>query len=118
MTTVYLAGPMTGLPRWNFDAFESAAADLRASGYEVWSPHERDLDEGFDPDSDGSTFDLRAALEADIDAVASSDVVGLLPGWRNSPGVMIELTVASALGISVGTVSQLLADAASLAVGA
>lgn len=96
---VYVAGPMTGLPRFNFDAFEDACDRLRADGYYVTSPHEMDLANGFDPDSDGSAFDLRAALEADIQAVKNADLVVLLPGWEKSPGAMIEVLVAEAHGV-------------------
>lgn len=95
----YVAGPMTGLPRFNFDAFEDACDRLRAEGYHVTSPHEMDLANGFDPDSDGSALDLRAALEADIAAVIAADLVVLLPGWEASPGVMVELLVAGAHGV-------------------
>lgn len=96
---VYVAGPMTGLPRWNFDAFEEACDRLRADGFYVTSPHEMDLKNGFDPDSDGSALDLRAALEADIEAVKGADLVALLPGWEKSPGALIEVLVAEAHGV-------------------
>ena len=96
---VYVAGPMTGLPRFNFDAFEDACDRLRADGYLVTSPHEMDLANGFDPDSDGAAFDLRAALEADIAAVKNAELVVLLPGWEKSPGAMIEVLVAEAHGV-------------------
>lgn len=46
---LYLGGPMTGYPEFNFPAFHAAAAVLRADGHEVWSPAEFDLTEGFDP---------------------------------------------------------------------
>lgn len=95
----YVAGPMTGLPRFNFDAFESACDLLRSQGYAVTSPHEMDLKNGFDPNSDGAGHDLRAALEADIAAVKAADLVVLLPGWQSSPGVMVEMLVASAHGV-------------------
>ncbi len=42
MKKVYLAGPMRGLPLFNFPAFADAAAKLRAQGYDVFSPAERD----------------------------------------------------------------------------
>lgn len=96
---VYLAGPMTGYPRWNFDAFEDAARRLREAGHEVWSPHERDLAKGFDPGSDGAGFDLRQALVDDVEAVLASEAVVLLPGWEDSPGALIEVVTAEAAGI-------------------
>lgn len=96
---LYLAGPMTGLPRFGFDRFDRAARLLRAAGYEVWSPHERDLAHGFDPEAGGHGFDLRAALEADVSAVIESDGVALLPGWRASPGVLVEVLTAEGFGL-------------------
>jgi hypothetical protein len=38
----YLAGPMTGIPAFNFPAFDLAAADLRAQGIDIVSPAELD----------------------------------------------------------------------------
>ncbi len=102
---VYLAGPMTGLPRWNFDAFAEAAAWLRARGAVVTSPHEIDLADGFDPDSDGADFDLRRALERDVEAVLAADVVALLPGWETSPGVMVEVLTAEGASIPYAPLS-------------
>jgi hypothetical protein len=40
---VYLAGPMTGLPEFNYPAFNAEAARLRALGYQVENPAENPL---------------------------------------------------------------------------
>lgn len=108
IATVYLSGPMTGLPRWNFAAFEAATVALRSLGLVVMSPHEKDLDAGFDPDSDGTGFDLAAALAWDVEAVMATDATVVLPGWEDSPGCAIEVTVAEALGKPVYRVADLL----------
>lgn len=99
---LYLAGPMTGKPRWNFDAFEKAAAELRAAGFEVVSPAEADLEAGFDPDAPVADFtlgDLRAALARDVQLVLESDGVALLPGWIDSKGAWAEYALAAAARI-------------------
>jgi hypothetical protein len=103
---LYLAGPMTGLPLWNFPAFHEWTARLRAAGFVVWSPAERDLEHGFDPASDGAGFDLRAALEADVAAVLASDGVALLPGWEASPGVLVEILTAEGADLPWRTVEE------------
>ena len=105
---VYLAGPMTGYPQWNFPAFEAACVSLRRRGYTVISPHEHDLDDGFDPTGDGAGFDLRAALEWDLLQVHDTDGVVLLPGWEASCGTIIEVTTAHALGRVVLTLDEAL----------
>ncbi|HET9691814.1 MAG TPA: DUF4406 domain-containing protein [Acidimicrobiales bacterium] len=106
---LYLAGPMRGYPRYNFDAFEDAAGTLRSLGYEVLSPAEHDLAMGLDPDRPlddqpampGGQFSLTDALRWDINAILHVDAVAVLPGWEASSGVAIELTVARAVGVPV-----------------
>lgn len=111
---VYCAGPMTGVPRWNFDAFADAAAKLRALGYDVVSPHEFDLADGFDPEApvDGFTqADLHKAMRRDIEAVLAVDAVVLLPGWEKSSGARTESHVASAVGTPVYSLDNFLRKA-------
>lgn len=97
---LYLAGPMRGLPDFNFSAFEKAAARLRSLGYTVWSPHEHDLNEGFDPTKDDAK-PLRYYMRHDLPAVLDSDAVAVLPGWEGSEGASLEVHVARACGIPV-----------------
>lgn len=98
MTSLYVAGPMTGYDEWNFPAFAKAADELREHGYEVVSPHEIDLEEGFDPLSDGAGFDLRSALERDVAEVLKADGLALLDGWEESSGATVEVLTAASKG--------------------
>ncbi|MGZ0151849.1 DUF4406 domain-containing protein [Kribbella sp. WER1] len=100
--SVYLSGPMTGLPEFNFPVFDAAAYALRQIGFLVVSPHE--LDAGMDLDN----FDLQAALERDVQAVADTDAVVLLPGWEDSPGAAVEVIYAEALGHPVFRLADVL----------
>lgn len=97
---------MTGLPLHNFPAFEDAATRLRAAGWTVLSPHENPTLVGFDPKTDD--FDLRAALQWDVEAVMRSEAVVLLPGWETSPGCAVEILTAEGLAIPVVTLDEFL----------
>jgi delta 1-pyrroline-5-carboxylate dehydrogenase len=98
-TRIYLSGPMTGLPEWNFPAFHEAAAALRALGYEVVSPAELNAD---------TSVTWHQALRADIKALCDCDAIALLPGWERSNGAHLELHLAHRLGIDVLHVPELL----------
>lgn len=98
---LYLAGPMRGIPAYNFPAFAAAAADLRARGHEVWNPAENDVaTDGFDPERD-TPQPMRHYMARDLPAVLASDAVAVLPGWRNSTGARMEVYVADGCGIPV-----------------
>lgn len=107
---VYLSGPMTGYPSLNFPAFEEGARRLREAGFSVVSPHEKDLQQGFDPEDPEAVanFDLRAALEWDVEAVLGSDGVVVLDGWEDSSGAMIEVLAATGMGLPVLTLEEAL----------
>jgi hypothetical protein len=106
MDVIYIAGPMTGYPQFNFPAFEEAAAVLRAQGMEVISPHELDSPEikaavkvstdgkfGSDGKIGGETWG--EILARDVKVVADSvSGVALLPNWHHSKGAKLEVVVA------------------------
>ena len=103
---IYIAGPMTGLPEYNFPAFDKAAAILTAQGHEVFNPAQNDRDHGFDAsglvghEAERLGFSLRRALKQDLSWICDhAEALVLLEGWERSKGVRAEMALAEALGI-------------------
>ena len=89
MTTVYLAGPMTGLPDYNRAAF--AVAEKRWCGYgRVLNPARHELG-----------FDHHEYMKLAFQDILASDAVVVLDGWEKSPGATIEVIVANALAMPI-----------------
>lgn len=91
--TIYIAGPMTGYPEWNYPAFTEAAAALRALGHDVVSPHELHDDDMTRP------FDWY--LRRDLKALCDCTAIALLDGWVKSRGANLEYGVAQALDFTI-----------------
>lgn len=85
--TVYLSGPMTGLPDYNREAFNLRAEAFRAAGYTVKNPADISVTHGTDK-SYGFYFKraLRMMLE--------SDVVYVFGDITQSRGAEMELQAA------------------------
>lgn len=92
---VYIAGPMTGMPDYNYPAFNRAATDLLSFGHEPVNPARRGVVEGWS----WSDY-LRPAIRD----LTTCDGVVLLPGWEASRGATLEAHIATALGIQRVTV--------------
>jgi hypothetical protein len=98
----YLAGPMRGIPLYNFPAFDAASAKLRADGWEIISPAEMDRARGFhETDSHVEPEFLKQAIFADLEAISTCDRIIVLPNWEKSKGVIVEVALADFLGIPV-----------------
>jgi len=111
---VYLAGPMRGIPEFNFPAFYRFAAQLRAQGHEVFSPAEKDNERHGTDISKGNAagdeavatkehgFNLREALKIDLDWILDhAECIALMPGWEKSRGAKAEFATAAAIGLKV-----------------
>lgn len=99
---LYLAGPMRGLPEFNFPAFKEARERLREGGHDVWCPAEHDArEDGFDGSGQPITLDYRHYMRRDLPAVLDSDAVAVLPGWERSKGARMEVDTARGCGIPV-----------------
>ena len=109
--TWYLAGPMSGLPQFNFPLFDEAATTLRSHGFTIVSPAELDSEE---VRSEALTYDdgngvverqLAGAFEIgnmtwgdalarDVKIVADEcHGIILLPDWSTSRGARLEAFV-------------------------
>ena len=118
---VYLAGPRTcldvtgyaALAAGLFDlglidrpveaAFEAAAAELRAAGAIVTSPHEQPWWRGAEVGAD----ELRAGRAANAAAPVEADLVVVLDGWLDVPGAVDTAVIAArTAGVPVATAAD------------
>lgn len=105
----YIAGPMTGIPHFNFPLFDKVAMQMRRNGWDIVSPAEMDagpLREAALSSVDGSPSDLPRdtrwgdVLARDVRVIANDcDRIVLLPGWRTSKGATLEAVVGLLVGV-------------------
>lgn len=104
--SIYIAGPMSGYPEFNFPAFFAAAERFADEGWDVYNPAAKDEEGRLDKEAfetgDAAKaidkgFDFREAYLWDIDCVIKADAIYMLPGWEASPGARGEHAVAVAM---------------------
>lgn len=104
MKSIYLAGPMTGYPEFNFPAFFAAQTAYEAKGWIVWNPANKEAELGTTEAksfAQGDTaglvaegWDWKNAFTWDCQKVIESDAICLLVGWEKSTGARAEWAVA------------------------
>lgn len=97
---IYLSGPMSGRPLYNYPAFHEAAAYLR----ELWGPNAV-----FNPAEsllDPATTERFRFMRDDIRALGVCDQLVLLPGWQQSRGATLEAAVALEMGLVMTTIDM------------
>lgn len=99
----YIAGPMRGIPEFNFPAFHAAAAHLRAEGWTVISPAEMDEEAG---DHVFTFQQNREFVRRDVEALLilrpeNRDAIFFLPGYERSKGATAELHLGRWLGLEL-----------------
>lgn len=92
---LYISGPMSGIEKFNYPAFEKAAQRLRSEQYDVLSAHEVNHDAREDDSWEGF---LRRDL---IEMLQHCTDIVLLEGWQLSKGSRLELHIAQALSMDV-----------------
>lgn len=96
----YLAGPMSGLPKFNHPAFHAMARALRTHGLVVFNPAENGLP---------ATAPWSTHMRVDIRMLMGCDRVATLPGIETSKGAQLELHIARSLGTPITPADSLLA---------
>jgi hypothetical protein len=86
---VYLAGPMSGKPDFNWPEFKRVTKLLRDSGVTVVCPTESGANHN---------TPYHECLKADLKLLLSADSITFLLGWTKSKGATFEAVVAYILG--------------------
>src|SRR5690348_1877053 len=94
---IYLAGPMSGYPNHNTEAFERHTKLLRDKGFDVVSPVE--IGNAFFGGQDPN-IPAEAYLKRDLRELLTCSAIALMTGWEFSIGARCEATVALTLGLS------------------
>jgi hypothetical protein len=99
---IYIAGPMSNRPEWNYPAFITMAERLRAKDRKVISPHE------LHQPSSQIAWDWY--LRRDLQQLVKCSSVVMLPAWGSSRGASLEHHVAKELGMTIyypGSLSEI-----------
>jgi len=84
---IYLAGPMSYLPQYNYPAFDKAAKRLRAAGHEVFNPADNDREKGYSEEIKANSGKVSPSLKRRIILddltwiINHADAIAYLPGW-------------------------------------
>ncbi len=100
---LYLSGPMSGIPEFNFPEFEAATKMLRVQGHHVCSPVEMDREDGISPEN--AVWGTLLARDVKTIANGGIEAICVLPGWANSKGARLEVTLGLLLDLPIIRVS-------------
>lgn len=104
--SIYIAGPMSGIPNFNFPAFFAAQRELESRGWKVFNPAEKDQEKTLNPEAVAAGdaklavatgFDFREAYLWDVTKIIQGNGIYMLDGWEKSPGARGEHAVAVAM---------------------
>lgn len=99
---IYIAGPMTGMPGYNYPIFRGVAKLLREDGWDVISPVEMGDQIGSPEFLERHPAELAWLMRQEIEAIQTrADAIYLLPGWERSKGSREELFNALAKDLEI-----------------
>jgi len=89
---IYISGKITGIESEAPKLFALAEEGLKAKGYTVVNP----ITIKHDHDKSWNSY-----MKEDIKAMLDCDEVYMLKNWRESKGAIIELSIATAVGLKI-----------------
>lgn len=120
---IYIAGPMRGIPYYNFDAFLAAEDLLKTAEWNVCNPARLDLARGFDPRKiEDPNYDwssvpeeeleltIRDIAKRDLANVLACDAIYMLSGWEQSIGATAEYAAAKFARLEIYSEEELCGD--------
>lgn len=95
--TIYISGPITGMPDNNFKEFAIAQECIEAMGYHVLNPHE--ICQFIDPKLyENAELFWEACMRECLSKMMYAHKIVTLKNWENSKGACIEVDVARQTG--------------------
>lgn len=101
---LYIAGPMSGHPDWNYPAFFTAETELHGLGHGTINPARTDGDtlaaalaSAGNPDNPNRSHEYYLKIE--LPQMIGCDGLVVLPGWQKSRGARLEVEIAQALSM-------------------
>jgi hypothetical protein len=98
---IYLFGPMRGLPDWNFPAFDAARERLEKLGHEVFCPASLFRAMPYVREESQDRRHLVHVISQDLLCIQAADGLAGLPGWEDSAGSTVEVSMALFLNLPI-----------------
>lgn len=98
---IYIAGPMSGHPGFNYDRFDEAEKQLVSAGYDAVFPAVLTQRSPIDPDALAPGITYEDCLARGIEKLGTADAVAVLSAWEDSPGARLEVALATLRGLDV-----------------
>lgn len=99
---LFISGPMTGLPNYNFDRFNEVEAEIRGGNPRIEIVNPVTICRRFKKElvlSDKRVFDAMIAEQQKEERTCNA--ILLLDGWQKSKGVRLELKTAIECGMDI-----------------
>ena len=98
MKTIYISGPMTGLPKFNYPAFFDKEKELLKAGHRTENPARTES-----VHKNGIPKTWKDFMVDALHQLEGCTHIHFLPGWENSRGAKIEALAAEQMGLKLFT---------------